>query len=199
MTLPKGISMHMFIWIMIDNLNPQINWGNNDFIRFCAEIGKIISVFNITLSSIDNYLMNVSTEIKNKSGNAFEIEKIKNLVGQDQNYVLNKINIQKDTLIIKKISINTLENYTRAYILGKLRFKNGKKISYEDLKTGINNINATQNFNRISYTIENYKDADELKLNLNESTMNKGFGNNKALRRKQSLRRVFFSAKCIFT
>lgn len=103
-----------------------------------------------------------------------EIEKIKNLVGQNQNYVLNKIKIQKDTLIIKKISINTLENYTRAYILGKLRFKNGKKISYEDLKTGINNINATQNFNRINYTIENYKDADELKLNLNENS-NKTF------------------------
>lgn len=103
-----------------------------------------------------------------------EIEKIKNLVGQNQNYVLNKIKIQKDTLIIKKISINTLENYTRAYILGKLRFKNEKKISYEDLKTGINNINATQNFNRINYTIENYKDADELKLNLNENS-NKTF------------------------
>lgn len=29
--------------------------------------------------------------------------------------------------------------------------------------------------------------------------MNKGFGNNKALRGKQGLRRVFFSAKCIFT
>lgn len=80
MTLPKGISMHMFIWIMIDNLNPQINWGNNDFIRFCAEIGKIISVFNITLSSIDNYLTNVSTEIKNKTGNAFDVSKIKKII-----------------------------------------------------------------------------------------------------------------------
>jgi len=29
--------------------------------------------------------------------------------------------------------------------------------------------------------------------------MNKGFGNNKALRGKQSLRRVYFSAKCNFT
>jgi len=103
-----------------------------------------------------------------------EIEKIKNLVGQNPNYVLNKINVEKDTLTIKKISINKLENYTRAYILGKLRFKNGKKISYEDLKTGINNINATQNFNRINYTIENYQGADELKLNLNENA-NKTF------------------------
>lgn len=80
MTLPKGISMHMFIWEMIDNLNPQINWGNNDFIRFCAEIGKIISVFNITLSSIDNYLNQISNEIKNKSGSAFEVDKIKKII-----------------------------------------------------------------------------------------------------------------------
>ena len=90
MTLPKGISMHMFIWIMIDNLNPQINWGNNDFIRFCAEIGKIISVFNITLSSIDNYLINVSTEIKNKTGNSFEIEKIKKIIMYGFNCSRNK-------------------------------------------------------------------------------------------------------------
>jgi len=78
--LPKGISMHMFIWEMIDNLNDQINWGNNDFVRFCAEIGKIISVFNITLSSIDNYLIKVSTEIKRKSGSGFEVSKIKKVI-----------------------------------------------------------------------------------------------------------------------
>ncbi len=80
MTLPKGISMHMFIWEIIDNLNPQINWGNNDFVRFCAEIGKIISIFNITLSSIDNYLIKVSTEIKNNSNTSFDIEKIKKII-----------------------------------------------------------------------------------------------------------------------
>ncbi|MEK8178853.1 patatin-like phospholipase family protein [Flavobacterium buctense] len=98
-----------------------------------------------------------------------EIDKIKQLIPQDSNYKLNNHTINKDTLFIKSISLNRLDNYTRAYILGKLRFKNGKKISYNDLKTGINNINATQNFSRISYTIEPYQGADELKLSLTEN------------------------------
>jgi NTE family protein len=98
-----------------------------------------------------------------------EIDKIKKLANPGEKYVLNQHPVKSDSLFIKSISLNRLENYTRAYILGKLRFKNGKKISYDDLKTGVNNINATQNFSRISYTIEPYQGADELKLNLTEN------------------------------
>jgi NTE family protein len=84
-------------------------------------------------------------------------------------YNLNKLKVKKDFLHVKSISINKLDNYTRAYVLGKLRFNNGKKITYEDLKTGINNINATQNFSRISYTLEGKENEDELKLSLTEN------------------------------
>ncbi|NNT71233.1 patatin [Flavobacterium sp. IMCC34852] len=99
-----------------------------------------------------------------------ELDKIKKLSNPENEFKLNNHLTDNDTLFIKSISLNKLDNYTRAYVLGKLRFKNGKKISYEDLKTGINNINATQNFSRISYTIEPYQGADELKLNLTENT-----------------------------
>nr|WP_294773934.1 patatin-like phospholipase family protein [uncultured Flavobacterium sp.] len=98
-----------------------------------------------------------------------ELDKIKTLANPDKPYQLNKISPKIDSLFIKSISLNKLDNYTRAYVMGKLRFKSGKKISYDDLKTGINNINATQNFSRISYTIEPYQGADELKLNLTEN------------------------------
>ncbi|MFN3752612.1 patatin-like phospholipase family protein [Flavobacterium sp.] len=98
-----------------------------------------------------------------------EIDKIKRLADSTQTYKLNNHSVNQDSLFIKSISLNKLDNYTRAYILGKLRFKNGTKISYDNLKTGINNINATQNFSRISYTIEPYQDADELKLSLTEN------------------------------
>lgn len=90
-------------------------------------------------------------------------------LGDSTNYKLNHVKVERDSLKLKNISLNALENYTRAYVLGKLHFKNGKTISYEDLKTGINNINATQNFSRISYTIEEKQNEDELKLNLTEN------------------------------
>lgn len=70
---------------------------------------------------------------------------------------------------LKNIEITKLENYTRAYILGKLRIKPGKKITYQELENGINTLNATQNFSRISYSLNSYESGDALKLNLVEN------------------------------
>ena len=70
---------------------------------------------------------------------------------------------------LKKIDITELKNYTRAYVLGKLRIKAGKKTTYDELKSGINTLNATQNFSRISYSIDSYQDGDALHLNLVEN------------------------------
>ncbi|MCF6128620.1 patatin-like phospholipase family protein [Flavobacterium sp. AS60] len=109
--------------------------------------------------------------IKKGEAAAFGVyEQIKKLGDTTGTYQPNKMKVEKDFLQIKSISINKLDNYTRAYMLGKLHFKSGSKISYEDLKTGINNLNATQNFSRISYTIEKNQDEDELKLSLTENT-----------------------------
>jgi NTE family protein len=96
-------------------------------------------------------------------------QQLKKLADTTIVYKLNEVKVKKDFLQVKSISINKLDNYTRAYVLGKLRFNNGKKITYEDLKTGINNINATQNFSRISYTLERKENEDELKLSLTEN------------------------------
>ena len=59
----------------------------------------------------------------------------------------------KDTLMFDFINIGGLNNYTRAYVLGKLRFRSKEKITYDDLKSGIDNLNATQNFSAINYTL----------------------------------------------
>ncbi|HNP33366.1 MAG TPA: patatin-like phospholipase family protein [Flavobacterium sp.] len=96
-------------------------------------------------------------------------DKIKTLADNSGSYKVNRMKVAQDSLHIKTITTSRLDNYTRAYILGKLHFKNGSKICYEDLKTGINNINATQNFSRISYTIEGKEGEDELKLSLTEN------------------------------
>jgi len=82
--------------------------------------------------------------------------------------------MKADSLDINFINIRTLKNYTRSYIIGKLRFKPHTKISYDDLKIGINNLSATQNFNTINYTIEKDEDKDDLMLDLSENS-NKTF------------------------
>ena len=92
----------------------------------------------------------------------------------NQEYKQTNLKKTADSLDIENIDINTLKNYTHSYVKGKLGFKEGTKISYMDLKTGIDNINATQNFNSINYSFEQNKAKDDLKLTLTENT-NKTF------------------------
>ncbi|MFM9825782.1 patatin-like phospholipase family protein [Flavobacterium sp.] len=75
-----------------------------------------------------------------------------------------------DSLEINNIYINKLKNYTRSYVKGKLGFIEGDKISYDQLRTSIDNINATQNFSAINYYFEENKSKDDLKLSLTEAT-----------------------------
>ena len=79
-----------------------------------------------------------------------------------------------DSIQINTIQIKRLKNYTRSYIIGKLGFKQKSNITYQDLKKGIDNIVATQNFSTVSYTLENNKNNDDLVLDLKESS-NKTF------------------------
>mgnify|MGYP005842469177 CR=1 FL=1 len=76
---------------------------------------------------------------------------------------------ENDSIFVSSIAHTKLENYTRSYLLGKLRFKPGTQISYGDLKQGIENLNATQNFGTINYTIEKDLVGDRLELNLTEN------------------------------
>ncbi|THF48171.1 patatin [Flavobacterium supellecticarium] len=78
-----------------------------------------------------------------------------------------------DTLQISKIEINGIEGYTRAYVLGKLRFHQNSKITNATLDKGINNLNATQNFSSISYYFEEAEKGDNLVLNLKENPLNR--------------------------
>jgi NTE family protein len=74
-----------------------------------------------------------------------------------------------DSLFIKGIGINGNDHYTRSYIIGKLRFKPGTKISYTDLHNGINNLNATQNFSSLSYKLLKEGTQDNLVINVKEN------------------------------
>jgi NTE family protein len=96
-------------------------------------------------------------------------EKLKLLADENNFYKKPRLKVNSDTLHIKNINNEKLDNFTKEYINGKLRFKPGSTITYDDLKTGINNINATQNFSAISYCLQPNKDKDDLDLVLKEN------------------------------
>jgi len=77
----------------------------------------------------------------------------------------------KDSLCIEQIEISGLKNYTRSYIIGKLSFKPGNKVSYNVFNNGITNLNATQNFTAIAYSFDKggVNDPEVLKLRLQET------------------------------
>jgi len=76
---------------------------------------------------------------------------------------------RKDTLNITYIEVNGMVNYSDDYVKGKLRFKEGDQIKFEDLKRGINNLAATNNFNTIRYELIEKTTGLGLILNLKES------------------------------
>jgi NTE family protein len=96
-------------------------------------------------------------------------EKIKPLVNAVTPYKKPKLKLVSDSLDLININCNELENYTKAYVIGKLRFKPGTKIRYQDLLKGINNINATENFSAISYSLDPNGQADDLNITLKEN------------------------------
>lgn len=59
-----------------------------------------------------------------------------------------------DSLDIKGIKIYGNDQYTRAYILGKLKLKSESRVSYSDFSSGVNNLIATNNFDSFVYELK---------------------------------------------
>jgi len=96
-------------------------------------------------------------------------DQLKTIAEKNNSYKTQQIHVVRDTIQVNQITINDVRDYTRAYIIGKLGFKQGSKIGYDDLKKGINTLNATGNFSAISYKINPFNNGDELDLNIKES------------------------------
>jgi hypothetical protein len=91
--LPSGISIHMFIWSIIDHLHPNINWRINDFTRMCVEFGKLLSIFNHTYSFVNDFVLNISNEIKKKTESVMDTGKICKFIQYGFNCARNKKSI----------------------------------------------------------------------------------------------------------
>jgi NTE family protein len=84
----------------------------------------------------------------------------------------NNVVKQKDSIYISDITYNKLDNFTRAYILGKLKIKKNTVINHEQLEKGISLINGTQNFSTIMYSFEKIQNGEQLNLQLKENKNN---------------------------
>jgi NTE family protein len=82
-----------------------------------------------------------------------------------------KIRPTPDSLRINKIAIKGNKNYTRSYILGKLKLKTGEKVSYQHFTSGVNNIVATHNFDKFIYKLSrsNVQNGYDLNIKVIES------------------------------
>ena len=75
----------------------------------------------------------------------------------------------QDSIQIDWISIQGNENYTRAYILGKLKLSPPVKTTYDKLNEGINNLSATGNFERVAHRLKGTSGENMLSIQLSES------------------------------
>jgi len=57
----------------------------------------------------------------------------------------------RDKIYLQSVGVEGNQSYTRAYVLGKLQLRTPDSISFERLNDGINNLNATGNFQDINY------------------------------------------------
>ena len=96
-----------------------------------------------------------------------ELEKIAALQGKDKKPIP-KVNFSGN-INVNSLTIEGNNSYPRAYILGKLKLKYSSRYTLEDLNSGVNNLSATGNFNRINYSLIPNDTSYTLALQLEES------------------------------
>jgi NTE family protein len=80
---------------------------------------------------------------------------------------------QVDSLHVGNILLTSpLKNYTRAYVMGKVKIKQNTAVSFDDLTSGINKMAATQNFGSILYQFDKKENVADLQFDLLENPTN---------------------------
>lgn len=85
------------------------------------------------------------------------------------NETVEKIRIKRH---ITKLKINELENYSRAYIKGKMNIESGDSLSYKELNEKINRLAVGNDFGLIKYkfnTLSNWENELQLDIKENET------------------------------
>lgn len=141
----------------------------NDMKRKSAQtdiyIRPDIDEFSVIDFEKGNQIINSGEE----AARALEEEMKKIAEAQDHHPKPHKPIQAMDSLTINRMIIEGNDRYTRGYIKGKLRFNLADKISFEDLKQGINNLSATGNFKAIRYDLVSNGLGTDLILKLKEN------------------------------
>ncbi|MDT0642048.1 patatin-like phospholipase family protein [Zunongwangia sp. F363] len=82
----------------------------------------------------------------------------------------------RDSIQITSLKVEGNNTYPRSYIMGKLKLKYDTRFTFNDLNLGVNNLSATGNFNRISYTLVPNEGREDYTMNMQiEENQNKTF------------------------
>ena len=90
---------------------------------------------------------------------------------QKKKYYKKPLHYLDDDFVLDQIIINGNKNYTRAYILGTMQIQVGDLLNHQKLTEKINNLTATDNFQRIDYRFSDSNKGKILHLNLLESNI----------------------------
>ena len=109
--------------------------------------------------------------IKNGEESALnKLEQLKNIVAKQVLKPNAPVETQElDSIKISRIVFNGNQNYSRSYILGKLKFKNNQTVCYKDFINGVNNLVATHNFDDFSYQFKTVKNGYKVIADVKES------------------------------
>lgn len=99
-----------------------------------------------------------------------KIDELKELVKKTGYKIKQPLNVHvTDSISIDNIIVKGNENYTRAYILGKLKLKEDEAINYDQFGKGVNNLVATNNFDSFLYQFRPSDTGYDLITNVKES------------------------------
>ncbi|WP_347373460.1 patatin-like phospholipase family protein [Aequorivita sp. Q41] len=104
------------------------------------------------------------------AANSFR-EELTKLASQQKHTEKKKLKFEPhNDIFISEVRIEGNENYSRSYVLGKLKLRTPAIITYEDFNKGINNLSATGNFQDINYhLIKGAQNENILQLQLREN------------------------------
>jgi len=99
------------------------------------------------------------------------LEELKALANRQKSTPKKQIDfVDNDILYITNVEINGNVNYTRAFVMGKLKLNTPSNTSYKSFSDGVNNLSATGNFQEINYRFyKNEKGGLTVRFDLIES------------------------------
>jgi len=126
-----------------------------------------ISEFNVISFDVAREIVDKGEEVARKQLSSL-IEIAHKQTKVKTNFVNKIIHRKEEKFYISGIKISGNKNYTREYILGKLKITKVDSITYEKFYEGIDNLSATNNFKSIYYKFVKQKEGIEIHFNLKE-------------------------------